>query len=169
MPIYIRLWSFWPNFSLLFLSRFLSLHFSFPFPIDSNVQNSSSFQHMARMMDSLIMNDFPPYTFTKITTTHRPPRTSNGVTTTKLLTKSTANIPSTVSATGIASPLNNNGNVANGLRQTNQKPKVPTQGLYTPLESIVSVHILSTIFLLSFVITCLNCNHIHSQDDPRLI
>lgn len=81
---------------------------------------------MARMMDSLIMNDFPPYTFTKITTTHRPARTSNGAT--KLLTKSTTSIPSNVR---ITSPLNNNGNGANNLRQTNQKPKVPTQGLYT--------------------------------------
>lgn len=32
----------------------------------------SGFQHMARMMDSLILENFSPYTFTKITTTHRP-------------------------------------------------------------------------------------------------
>lgn len=82
---------------------------------------------MARMMDSLIMNDFPPYTFTKITTTRRPSRTSNGIATPKLLTKSTANIPNTVNGTGISTAANG---VANGLRQSTQKSKVPTQGKY---------------------------------------
>lgn len=96
---------------------------------------------MARMMDSLILNEFPPYTFTKITTTHRPTRTNNGMTTSKLLAKSTANISS-----GASNPNNNNhsnsSNNANGvsvasalginggLRQTPlQKSRVPMQGL----------------------------------------
>lgn len=101
-------------------------------PWSSNVQNATSFQHMARMMDSLILNDFPPYTFTKITTTHRPTRTSNGMTTSKLLAKSTANIPSatanlnnnnTTNGMTVASVLGLNG----GLRPA-QKSKVPMQG-----------------------------------------
>lgn len=90
----------------------------------SNVQNSSSFQHMARMMDSLILNDFPPYTFTKITTTHRPMR-ANGAAATKLLAKSTANISN--AANGV-NPAAQNGNNVNGLRQMPPK-KVPTQGM----------------------------------------
>lgn len=113
----------------------------------SNVQNATSFQHMARMMDSLILNEFPPYAFTKITTTHRPVRTSNGMNTSKLLAKSTANIPSSTvnnnnnnsnhhhhnssstnknGTSSVASVLGMNG----GLRQTPlQKAKVPMQGL----------------------------------------
>lgn len=88
---------------------------------------------MARMMDSLIMNDFPPYTFTKITTTHRPTRTNNGISTTsKLLTKSTANI-STAGTNGNSNGNNANGNASyglnSGLRQAQlQKAKVPMQG-----------------------------------------
>lgn len=64
---------------------------------------------MARMMDSLILNEFPPYAFTKITTTHRPVRTSNGMTASKLLAKSTANIPSATAANN-----NNNNNSHSG-------------------------------------------------------
>lgn len=91
------------------------------------------------MMDSLILNDFPPYTFTKITTTHRPNRTSNGISTTsKLLTKSTANISATSNLNNNIHNNNNNTNNNNvasvlglnsGLRQNNlQKAKVPMQG-----------------------------------------
>lgn len=41
--------------------------------------STSGFQHMARMMDSLILDNFPPYTLTKITTsTHRPAMRSTG-------------------------------------------------------------------------------------------
>lgn len=100
---------------------------------------------MAQMMDSLILNDFPPYTFTKITTTHRPTRTSNGISSTsKLLTKSTANISTASSNSNSNSNSNNNNynnnnngvNVAsvlglnNGLRQNilQKSNKVPTQG-----------------------------------------
>lgn len=86
---------------------------------------------MARMMDSLILNEFPPYTFTKITTTHRPTRTSNGMATSKLLAKSTANISSAANIANnnatVASALGMNG----GLRQNPlQKAKVPTQGKF---------------------------------------
>jgi len=34
----------------------------------------SGFHQVARMMDSLILDPFSPFTFTKITTTHRPVR-----------------------------------------------------------------------------------------------
>lgn len=133
--------------------------------ICSNVQNASSFHQMARMMDSLILNEFPPYAFTKITTTHRPVRTSNGMTTTKLLAKSTANIASSTAGnnnnnnningsanyhhnnngtSSVASVLGMNG----GLRQTPlQKSKVPMQGLqlyskitYIPISIPFSYH-----------------------------
>lgn len=89
--------------------------FSIFFFLYSNVPNGNGFQQMARMMDSLILNEFPPYTFTKITATHRPTRTSNGLAA-KLLTKSTASM----------SP---NGGLAGVIRPTMQKPKVPLQGI----------------------------------------
>lgn len=102
---------------------------------------------MARMMDSLILNEFPPYTFTKITTTHRPVRTNNGMTTSKLLAKSTANISTATSnhnnnnnsnTNNIHNNHNNHNNPSvasvlgmnNGRRQSPlQKSKVPMQGL----------------------------------------
>lgn len=92
------------------------------------MSNATSFQHMARMMDSLILNDFPPYTFTKITTTHRPMRTNNGLlNTSKLLTKSTANIstaPTNINNNNITATLG----TGTGVRQNIIKSKVPTQG-----------------------------------------
>lgn len=93
--------------------------FSLVFFHYSNVPNSTGFQQMARMMDSLILNEFPPYTFTKITTSHRPTRTNNGLGA-KLLNKSTA----AISPTGLT----------NNLRPNLQKPKVPLQGKYTILR-----------------------------------
>lgn len=103
---------------------------------------------MARMMDSLIMNDFPPYTFTKITTTHRPTRTNGISTTSKLMTKSTANI--STAATG--NHNNNNSNINNnsgnstssyglnsGMRQaTLQKTKLPMQGINFDFLKVVT-------------------------------
>lgn len=125
------------------------------FCFHSNVQNATSFHHMARMMDSLILNDFPPYTFTKITTTHRPTRTSNGISSTsKLLTKSTANIST---ASSNLNNNNNNGvNVAsvlglnNGLRQNSlQKTnKVPTQGRHKFIYHSINENVIHLIFLL---------------------
>lgn len=108
----------------------------------SNIQNAANFQNMARMMDSLILNEFPPYTFTKITTTHRPVRTNNGMTTSKLLAKSTANISTATSNNNHSNnPNNNNNSVAsvlgmnNGLRPSPlQKSKVPMQGLQLLLK-----------------------------------
>lgn len=86
------------------------------FFVYSNVPSSNGFQQMARMMDSLILNEFPPYTFTKITATHRPTRTPNGLAA-KLLTKSSAMSPT--------------GGLAGVIRPTMQKPKVPLQGKWT--------------------------------------
>uniref|UniRef100_A0A182MKQ4 Katanin p60 ATPase-containing subunit A1 n=1 Tax=Anopheles culicifacies TaxID=139723 RepID=A0A182MKQ4_9DIPT len=40
--------------------------------------STSGFQHMARMMDTLILDNLAPFAFTKITTTHRPTRISGG-------------------------------------------------------------------------------------------
>lgn len=137
------------------------------FWICSNVQNAASFQHMARMMDSLILNEFPPYAFTKITTTHRPVRTSNGMATSKLLAKSTANIPSSTAATAATTNNNNHNNhhhhsnnnngtssVASvlgmncGLRPTPlQKAKVPMQGLQLLVFTVLLLALLTSFWL----------------------
>ncbi|XP_055635414.1 katanin p60 ATPase-containing subunit A-like 1 isoform X2 [Toxorhynchites rutilus septentrionalis] len=42
--------------------------------LDTSQPSTSSFQHMARMMDTLILDNLAPFAFTKITTTHRPSR-----------------------------------------------------------------------------------------------
>ncbi|XP_062555338.1 katanin p60 ATPase-containing subunit A1 isoform X4 [Armigeres subalbatus] len=44
--------------------------------VESSQPSTSSFQHMARMMDTLILDNLAPFAFTKITTTHRPSRIS---------------------------------------------------------------------------------------------
>lgn len=62
---------------------------------------------MARMMDSLIMDNFPPYTYTKITT-HRPSR----IGTTIKKSTTVTNLPHT----------------ASGTRMNIQKNKIPMQG-----------------------------------------
>lgn len=62
---------------------------------------------MARMMDSLIMDNFPPYTYTKITT-HRPSR----IGTTIKKSATVTNLPHT----------------ASGTRLNMQKNKIPMQG-----------------------------------------
>ncbi|XP_055906799.1 katanin p60 ATPase-containing subunit A-like 1 isoform X2 [Eupeodes corollae] len=70
--------------------------------------------HMARMMDSLILDQYPPFTFTKITTTHRPTRTGT--------VKKTA---TTTTMGGLAS-ASNLGPVS-GIRLSSQKNRLPTQ------------------------------------------
>ncbi|XP_059607752.1 katanin p60 ATPase-containing subunit A1 [Phlebotomus argentipes] len=65
---------------------FHGLKFSQPAPppqpqiphLASNGQSQSSFHQMARMMDSLILDNFGPFAFTKITATHRPTLVSRG-------------------------------------------------------------------------------------------
>lgn len=67
---------------------------------------------MARMMDSLILDNYPPYTMTKITTSHRAPR-----------------IPSMKKMnTGVPQQQNISQNIGNGIRINLQKQRVPTQG-----------------------------------------
>uniref|UniRef100_A0AAG5CUD8 Katanin p60 ATPase-containing subunit A1 n=1 Tax=Anopheles atroparvus TaxID=41427 RepID=A0AAG5CUD8_ANOAO len=46
--------------------------------VESSAPSTSGFQHMARMMDTLILDNLAPFAFTKITTTHRPTRISGG-------------------------------------------------------------------------------------------
>lgn len=147
------------NYSLLFqtIINWNSGFFFLLVRFHSNVQNATSFHHMARMMDSLILNDFPPYTFTKITTTHRPTRTSNGISSTsKLLTKSTANISTASSNLNNNNNNNNNGvNVAsvlglnnNGLRQNSlQKTNnVPTQGRHKFIYHLINENVIHFFF-----------------------
>ncbi|XP_068086164.1 katanin p60 ATPase-containing subunit A-like 1 [Anabrus simplex] len=45
-------------------------------PFFNTTASHSGFHQVARMMDSLILDSFSPFTFTKITTTHRPTRTT---------------------------------------------------------------------------------------------
>lgn len=114
---------------------------------------------MARMMDSLILNDFPPYTFTKITTTHRPTRTPNGISSTsKLLTKSTANISTASSnlnnnnnnGVNVASVLGlNNGFRQNSLQKTN---KVPTQGRHKFIYHLINENVIHSNVIQLFCI-----------------
>ncbi|KAG4072163.1 hypothetical protein HA402_015662 [Bradysia odoriphaga] len=74
----------------------------------------SGFQHMARMMDSLIIDNFPPYTYTKITT-HRP-----RVGTTIKKSATVTNLPHTA---------------ASANRSNSHKNKIPTQEV-TPTPRI---------------------------------
>lgn len=120
-------WITRPSICLIWIRWTESAYGKFPFSfitfvffVYSNVPSSNGFQQMARMMDSLILNEFPPYTFTKITATHRPTRTPNGLAA-KLLTKSTAMSPT--------------GGLAGVIRPTMQKPKVPLQGKWTRRQS----------------------------------
>ncbi|XP_052865144.1 katanin p60 ATPase-containing subunit A1 isoform X1 [Anopheles cruzii] len=47
--------------------------------VESSAPSTSGFQHMARMMDTLILDNLAPFAFTKITTTtHRPTRIGGG-------------------------------------------------------------------------------------------
>lgn len=71
---------------------------------------------MARMMDSLILENFSPYTFTKITTTHRQPHMRQG-TSKKGNTSSSAN-PNQPPPSAITS--RNSSNM--------QRNKIPMQG-----------------------------------------
>lgn len=67
---------------------------------------------MARMMDSMILDNYPPYTMTKITTSHRGPR-----------------IPSMKKMnSGISQQQNIQQSMGNGIRINLQKQRVPTQG-----------------------------------------
>uniref|UniRef100_A0A182PE66 Katanin p60 ATPase-containing subunit A1 n=1 Tax=Anopheles epiroticus TaxID=199890 RepID=A0A182PE66_9DIPT len=45
---------------------------------ECSAPSTSGFQHMARMMDTLILDNLAPFAFTKITTTHRPTRIGGG-------------------------------------------------------------------------------------------
>ncbi|XP_017465816.1 PREDICTED: katanin p60 ATPase-containing subunit A1 isoform X1 [Rhagoletis zephyria] len=78
--------------------------------------------HVARMMDSLILDQYPPFAFTKITTTHRPTRTGNGKKTETTRTTTLSGLSPGSSATLGAG----GGMAAGGLRKT----RIPTQGNY---------------------------------------
>ncbi|XP_035779890.1 katanin p60 ATPase-containing subunit A1-like isoform X3 [Anopheles albimanus] len=58
--------------------RTLDSTVSFLSIVESSAPSTSGFQHMARMMDTLILDNLTPFAFTKITTTHRPARISGG-------------------------------------------------------------------------------------------
>lgn len=68
---------------------------------------------MARMMDSLILENFSPYTFTKITTTHRQPHMRQG-------TSKKGNISSAANQPPPSAAISRNGNT--------QRNKIPMQG-----------------------------------------
>lgn len=69
---------------------------------------------MARMMDSLILDQYPPFAFTKITTTHRPTKAGNIKKTETTRTTSMGGLVPPQTSTGL------------GIRLKN---RIPTQGL----------------------------------------
>ena len=81
---------------------------------------------MARMMDSLILDNFPPFAFTKITTTHRQARNPS------MNFKRAAAAAAAASAAGGGGSTPNvhqTGNLNGGIRINLQKTaKIPTQG-----------------------------------------
>ncbi|KAH8414137.1 hypothetical protein KR222_008807 [Zaprionus bogoriensis] len=94
----------------------------------------TSLSHMARMMDSLILDTLSPIAFTKITTTSRPPRAANAV------KKPTASEIGSGQVQGSPAtpyrPINNLGaNAPNGLGigsalpMRGNKQRLPTQGM----------------------------------------
>jgi hypothetical protein len=101
---------------------------------------------MARMMDSLILDNLAPFAFTKITTTHRPLRSLKKATsTTNVPTSASAAVQQNVGYThgnGLGVPCMNAGgsfgppsaNANNTTIRINlQKQKLPTQGEYFDL------------------------------------
>jgi hypothetical protein len=60
-------------------------------PYSSTPTSTASFSQMARMMDSLILDNLAPFAFTKITTTHRPLRSLKKATSTTNVPLTTAN------------------------------------------------------------------------------
>ncbi|XP_039430895.1 katanin p60 ATPase-containing subunit A-like 1 isoform X3 [Culex pipiens pallens] len=116
-------------------------------PIVENSQPStSSFQHMARMMDTLILDNLAPFAFTKITTTHRPSRISatnpgagggpggggpgpsiggGGV---PVIGMKKATSTSNVAAATSVHPGGGGGPPGSTIRVNLQKNKIPTQG-----------------------------------------
>ncbi|XP_049303824.1 katanin p60 ATPase-containing subunit A-like 1 isoform X2 [Bactrocera dorsalis] len=79
--------------------------------------------HVARMMDSLILDQYPPFAFTKITTTHRPSRAGNNKKTeTTRTTTLTGLSPGSAATFG-----GGNGIAAAGLRKTRIPTQVPPQ------------------------------------------
>ncbi|CAD7092010.1 unnamed protein product [Hermetia illucens] len=84
--------------------------------LDSSSSPANGLSHMARMMDSLILDQYPPFTFTKITATHRPTR-SNGS-----LKRNGSSMP-----TGGPSSSSNMSGMGGTLRVNVQKGRIPTQ------------------------------------------
>ncbi|XP_012161962.1 katanin p60 ATPase-containing subunit A1 isoform X1 [Ceratitis capitata] len=77
--------------------------------------------HVARMMDSLILDQYPPFAFTKITTTHRPTRTGNVKKTETTRTTTLSGLSPGSSAT-----LGAGSSMGGGLRKT----RIPTQDVF---------------------------------------
>uniref|UniRef100_A0A1A9VH43 Katanin p60 ATPase-containing subunit A1 n=1 Tax=Glossina austeni TaxID=7395 RepID=A0A1A9VH43_GLOAU len=88
--------------------------------------------HVARMMDSLILDQYPPFAFTKITTTHRPARTgtikkSETTRTTSIGAAGSSNQPSPSIA-----PTNTAGVKVKNRLPTQEVPPQPRSGTNLP-------------------------------------
>ena len=97
-----------------FLKNILIL-FKFLDSFSSSAAPPTGLSHMARMMDSLILDQYPPFAFTKITTTHRPTKTGNIKKTETTRTTSMGGLVPPQTSTGL------------GIRLKN---RIPTQGLF---------------------------------------
>ena len=85
---------------------------------------------MARMMDTLILDNLSPFTFTKITTTHRPQRISAGnLANGSLLAATTATQSNLKKATSTANVSQGTlPGMASSTIRVNLQKKIPTQG-----------------------------------------
>ncbi|KAM7362676.1 katanin p60 ATPase-containing subunit A-like 1 isoform 1-T1 [Cochliomyia hominivorax] len=73
----------------------------------SSAAPPTGLSHMARMMDSLILDQYPPFAFTKITTTHRPSKTGNVKKTETTRTTSMGGLVPPQTTTGLGIRLKN--------------------------------------------------------------
>lgn len=103
----------------------------------SSATPPTSLSHMARMMDSLLLDSLSPIAFTKITTTNKPPRNSYAVK--KQMANDIAQASHLHEHSHVSTayrPINNLGaNAPNGLGiggapvRNSNKQRLPTQGM----------------------------------------
>ncbi|KAL9887678.1 katanin p60 ATPase-containing subunit A1-like isoform 2-T2 [Glossina fuscipes fuscipes] len=94
----------------------------------------SGLSHVARMMDSLILDQYPPFAFTKITTTHRPARTGTIKKSETTRTTSIGAAGSSNQSSPSTAPTNNAG-VKVKNRLPTQVPPQPRSGTNLPPAS----------------------------------
>ncbi|XP_037955878.1 katanin p60 ATPase-containing subunit A-like 1 [Teleopsis dalmanni] len=115
--------------------------------------------HMARMMDSLILDQYPPFAFTKITTTHRPTRTGN-------IKKTETTRTTTLSGLAAGSSATLGAPIGLGLRMKNRIPTQEVQPQPRPNTNLPANHIAATPLQQP---TPSNSTNFQNQNDNRWI